>query len=146
MCTCPKSPQSCLTLCDPKDCSPPHSSVHGIRQASILEWVAMTSSRGSSWPWIKPISFMLSALAGRFFTSRAIWEAQKHIKLMTKYLHVTPSCSPIYCQTLLTGNSVFCWWPARNPLSGCTRAWLTLPHFALWLDSMLVLAGHCLFM
>ena len=38
----------CLTLCDPMDCSPPGSSVHGILQARILEWVAMPSSRGSS--------------------------------------------------------------------------------------------------
>ena len=39
--------QSCLTLYDPVDCSPPGSSVHGISQARILEWAAMTSSRGS---------------------------------------------------------------------------------------------------
>ena len=38
--------QSCLTLCDPMDYSPPGSSVHGIFQARILEWVAMASSRG----------------------------------------------------------------------------------------------------
>ena len=42
--------QSCLTLCDPVDCSLPGSSVHGILQARILEWVAMSSSRGSSRP------------------------------------------------------------------------------------------------
>ena len=42
--------QSCLTPCDPVDCSPPGSSVHGILQASILEWVAISFSRGSSWP------------------------------------------------------------------------------------------------
>ena len=40
--------QSSLILCDPKDCSPPGSSVHGISQARILEWVAISSSRGSS--------------------------------------------------------------------------------------------------
>ena len=40
---------SCLTLCDPMDCSPPGSSVHGSPQAGILEWVAISSSRGSSW-------------------------------------------------------------------------------------------------
>ena len=40
--------QSCLTLSDPVDCSPPGSSVHGILQARILEWVAMPFSRGSS--------------------------------------------------------------------------------------------------
>ena len=43
-----KSLQSCLTLCDPMDHSPPGSSVHRILQASILEWLALSSSRGSS--------------------------------------------------------------------------------------------------
>ena len=40
--------QSCLTLCNPMNYSPTGSSVHGILQARILEWVAMPSSRGSS--------------------------------------------------------------------------------------------------
>ena len=40
--------KSCLTLCNPIDCNPPGSSVHGILQARILEWVATPSSRGSS--------------------------------------------------------------------------------------------------
>ena len=40
--------KSCLTLCDPMDCGPPGSSVHGILQARILEWVAISFSRGSS--------------------------------------------------------------------------------------------------
>ena len=40
--------QSCPTLCDPMDCSPPGSSVCGTSQAGILEWVAISSSRGSS--------------------------------------------------------------------------------------------------
>ena len=40
--------QLCLTHCDPMDCSPPGSSVHGILQARILEWVAIPFSRGSS--------------------------------------------------------------------------------------------------
>ena len=40
--------QLCLTRCDPMDCSPPGSSVHGILQARILGWVATSSSRGSS--------------------------------------------------------------------------------------------------
>ena len=39
--------QSCLTVCDPMDCIPPGSSVHGILQAQILEWVAGSFSRGS---------------------------------------------------------------------------------------------------
>ena len=46
-----KSLQSCLTLCSPVNCSLPGSSVHGILQARILQWVAMPSPRGSSRPW-----------------------------------------------------------------------------------------------
>ena len=42
--------QPCLTVCDPMNCSPPGSSVHGILQARILEWIAMPFSRGSSQP------------------------------------------------------------------------------------------------
>ena len=43
-------PKSCPTVCDPMDCSPPGSSVHGISQARILEWIAISFSRGSSQP------------------------------------------------------------------------------------------------
>ena len=43
-------PQSFPNLCDPMDCSPPGPSVHGILQARILEWVAVPSSKRSSWP------------------------------------------------------------------------------------------------
>ena len=53
----------CLTLCDPLDYSPPGSSVHGILQARILEWVAMPSSRGIFWPGIEPESLASPALA-----------------------------------------------------------------------------------
>ena len=42
--------QSCPTLCKPMDCSPPGSYVHGLSQARILEWVAISSYWGSSWP------------------------------------------------------------------------------------------------
>ena len=42
--------QSCLTLCNPMNCGPPASSIHGILQSKVLEWVAISSSRGSSWP------------------------------------------------------------------------------------------------
>ena len=44
VCVHVKSPQSCLTLCDIMGCSPPGTSVHGILQAKILEWIAMSSS------------------------------------------------------------------------------------------------------
>ena len=48
VCVCVLVTQSCLTLCNLMDCSPPGSSVHGILQARILEWLAIPFSRGSS--------------------------------------------------------------------------------------------------
>ena len=76
MCSCAKSLQLCLTLSDPVDCSSPGSSVHGILQARILEWVAMPFSRGSSWPRdLTSLSLTSHALTGRFFITRATWEA-----------------------------------------------------------------------
>ena len=62
-CCCLSVIKSCPTLCDPMDCSPPGSSVHGISQARILKWVAISFSRGSSWPKIKPISLALASLS-----------------------------------------------------------------------------------
>ena len=56
--------QSCVTLCDPMDCSPPGSSLHGNLQERILEWVAMPLSRGSSRPrdWTQVSCGSLSSL------------------------------------------------------------------------------------
>ena len=72
VCVCARVSQSCPTLCDPMDCSPPHSSIQGILQARILEWVAIPFSKGSSQPrdrtWV-------SCIAGRFFTVWAPREA-----------------------------------------------------------------------
>ena len=68
-CMCAQSvTQSCLTLCDLMDCSPPGSSVHAISQARILEWVAISFSRGSSRPRDLTTSLASPALAGGFFT------------------------------------------------------------------------------
>ena len=67
-----KSLQSCPTLCDPRDCSLLSSTVHGILQERILEWVAMPFSRGSSQPRDQT---QLSYIAGGFFTIWATREA-----------------------------------------------------------------------
>ena len=64
--------QLCPTLCNPIDGSPPGSSVHGIFQKRILEWVAISSSRLSSQPRDQT---RLSCIAGRFFYHWAIVEA-----------------------------------------------------------------------
>ena len=89
--------QSCLTLCDPMDCSPSGSSVHGILQARILEGIAISFSRVSSWPrdrtWI-------SRIAGRFF---AIWAIRGSPKVYIAQLCLT-LCDPMNCD--LPGSSV----------------------------------------
>ena len=70
---CAQALQSCLTLSDPTDYSLPGSSVHGILQAKILEWVAMPSSRGSFLPRDRT---QVSCTAGRFFTVCATREVK----------------------------------------------------------------------
>ena len=70
-----KSLRLCPTLCNPMECSLPSSSIHGILQARILEWVVMPSSRGSSQPRDQT---QVSHITGRFFTSWATREAQEY--------------------------------------------------------------------
>ena len=67
--------QSCLTLCNPMDCSSPGSSVHRISQARILEWVAISFSRGSSWPtdWTR-----VSCIGRKILYHCTIWEARSN--------------------------------------------------------------------
>ena len=66
-----RSLQLCLSLCKPIGCIPPGSSVHGILQVRILEWVAVPSSRGSS----QLRDLKSPALVGGFFTTSTTWEA-----------------------------------------------------------------------
>ena len=75
-CVCAKLLQLCLTLCNPLDPSPSGSTIYGILQARILEWVAIPSSKGSSRP--RDLNLQLLRLlhwqAG-FFTTSTSWEA-----------------------------------------------------------------------
>ena len=75
--------QSCLTLCDPMDHCPWGSSVHGIFQARILEWVVISFSRGSPQPrdWTQ-----VSCIADRLFTFWATRENSRFYLFLTKYL------------------------------------------------------------
>ena len=72
--------QLCPTRCDPMNCSLPGSSIHGIFQARILEWAAISFSRGSSqprdWTWV-------SRIAGRCFT---IWANQRSLTSICGWL------------------------------------------------------------
>ena len=79
---CVSHTRMCPTLCDPTDCSPPSSSVHGILQARILEWVVIPFSRGSSQPRDRT---QVSSISGRFFTIWATREAQSLLTCMLSY-------------------------------------------------------------
>ena len=80
--SCSQSLQLYPTLCDLWR-SLPGSSVHGILQARILEWVAVPSSRGSSWPRNWTHIYSISCIAGRLFTHWATSKAQ----YMLQYIH-----------------------------------------------------------
>ena len=69
MCVCQSF--SHVQLCSPMDCSPTSSSAHGIPQASILNWIAIFSSRGSSWPRDQFCISCISCLAHRFITTES---------------------------------------------------------------------------
>ena len=96
--------QSCLTFCDPMDCSPPGSSVHGILQARILEWVSVHFSRGSSWTRDRT---RVSCVAGRFFTvwaTRKTWCTNICTYLVHVYIYNISQNSPF-----LTNLGMRCW-------------------------------------
>ena len=124
MCVHAKSLQSCPTLCHPMDCNPPGSSVHGILQARILEWVAIFFSRGFSQPrvfepWVRT---WVSYIAGRFFTIWATRKAPGKMYLCLKY----SSCC-MRAQSCLTLSDPP---PRQTPLSmGFSRqeCWSGLP-------------------
>ena len=93
--------KSCLTLCDPMDCGLPGSSVHGISQTRILEWVATSFSRGSSNPRIKPLS--------------SAWQVDSlplsHLRSPHKVLGWSKSLYGFFCN-ILWKNSF--WWTQYN--------------------------------
>ena len=94
-CLCCLVTQLYSTLWDPRDCDQPGSSVHGISQARILEWVAISFCRGSSQPRDQT---QMSYLARRFFTIWAIWEAHGRLTQLS-YLWKTVaswSCEPFF--------------------------------------------------
>ena len=95
---------SCPTLCDPMDCSPPGSSVHGIFQARVLEWVAIAFSRESSQP--RDLTWV-SHTVGRCFT---VWA-----KLLSHFSRVRLCATPQMAASLpLPWDS-----PGKNTGVGC---------------------------
>ena len=95
--TCVLVAQLCLTLCEPMDCSLPGSSVHGIFQARILDWVAISFSKGSfqprDWTWV-------SHIVRRRFT---IWTIGVQIISLRLWFH---GFGDIHAEVELSGHMV----------------------------------------
>ena len=100
-------PQSCPTLWTPMDCSLPGSSFHGILQARVLEWGAISFSRGSSWPRDQTL---VSSIPGRHFNLWATREVQKQF--------IGLHFSLVRCPSLGLQWKVadICKWPVHNSL------------------------------
>ena len=111
-----KSLLLCLTVCHPTDCNPPGSSVLGILQARVLEWVAMSFSRESSQPRDRIWVSWSFCIKGRFFTTEPLGNpdstgARKKKKKQTLYpLEEAGPCHPSnkarHHRAELAGNSV----------------------------------------
>ena len=123
-CVRAESLQSCPTLCNPTDCSLPGSSVHRILQARILEWVAISSSRGSSRPRDQTHISVSPALAGGFFTTHATWKALSPLLISESSepaplspfssLLISESSEPGGWSPMLPGMTAFLGAPCRN--------------------------------
>ena len=89
--------QSCLTLCDPMDYSLPGSSIHGILQARILEWVTISFSKESSQPRDWTYVFCVSWNGMQILYHRATWEALHHIYIhIYIYIYMSPDYYQVY--------------------------------------------------
>ena len=100
-----KSLQSCLTLCDPMDCSLLDSSAHGILQARLLEWVAMPSSTESSQPRDQTSISSVSWIGRVFFTTEPPEKPGMNLRV---YLIWTSSSETWHY--LHFGSDLFCYW------------------------------------
>ena len=89
-----KSFQLCPTLCDPMDCGPPASSVHGIIQEEYWSGLPCPPPGDLPNPGIESMSITSPALAGGFFTTSTIWKApdKRHMYMYKKYIYPTTEC------------------------------------------------------
>ena len=111
MCVCMhvKLLQSCPTLRDPMDCSPPCSSVHGLLQARILECVGISLSRGSSRSGIEPVSPATPALQMYYFTTEPPRKPNPSIPIVkTNINNSTPEVSTLQPSAQAQPAACFC--------------------------------------
>ena len=98
---CAESLQLCLTHFDPMDSSPPGSSVHGILLARILEWVAMSSSSGSSRCYDRTRVSCSSYIVGRFFTTMPPGSLYVLLRYLFFYFTIYVGCSSMLVTYIL---------------------------------------------
>ena len=92
----------CPTLCNPMDCSPPGSCVHGILQVRILEWAAISFFRGSSRPRDQTHISHISFTGRQVFTTCTTWEAPYSCRVIPQsyswsYIFITVNSSTCFC-------------------------------------------------
>ena len=105
------------------DCSPLGSSVHGILQERILEWIAIPFSRGSSWPRDRT---QVSCIAGRFFTSWATREAQEYSQSLLKSMSIKSAMPSNHLIPCLFLPSIF---PSITDFSNESAIHITWPKY-----------------
>ena len=129
-----------VRLCDPMDCSLPGSSVHGVFQARVLEWVAISFFRGPSWPSDRT---QVSCIAGRHFTSEPPGKPTKALCMYIKgsdYISLSSlSGSWASCVSAMISTFSFLIYSpfsaTNNPVSSASCA--SFPHFIICLLSLL---------
>ena len=111
--------KECPTLCDPMDCSLSGSSIHGIFQARVLEWIAISFSRGSSRPRNRT---RVSCIAGRRFTVWATREASNltydHLSLRNRHRYVDTHVKVLLVYLCLCSVSTGDVWGLKLDLQG----------------------------
>ena len=116
--------QSCLTLCNPMDCSLSGSSVHGHSPGKNMQWIAIPFFRGSSqptdWTWV-------SCTTGKFFTIQASREAPEHSRGTVKALTFF-----IQNHQFSLGRSIQTWALKRAVISGNVQGWWNYSVYLLW--------------
>ena len=144
--------QSCPILGNPIDCSLPDSSVHGILQARILEWVAMPFSKGYSQPRDHTHISCGSCIAGIFFTTSTTWEAPSRreigpyfwLLLLGKRMFVRAKEEMNYmsqcswhksiCQIIFYFDNVFIWKPSElSFMTQIAKPWVSVINWILLL-------------
>ena len=102
--------QLCPTLCNPMDSILPGFSVHGISQAGILEWAAISYSRDLPNPGMEPAALQVSCIAGRFFTTEPLGKPEAAQSLISIEILKLKNLFNIFIVSLMQKLIFFFYW------------------------------------